>query len=145
MEQTDTTELLRECNSGIKMGIDSIDEMLPDVKSEKLRAVMLQAKKEHCDLGDETHALLTDVGRPTKEPHPIAKGISWLKTEVKLAADRSDETVADLITDGCDMGIKSLSSYLNRYTAADKDVRSITRRLIASEEKLRDGVREFLR
>ena len=65
MEQTDTTELLRECNSGIKMGIDSIDEMLPDVKSEKLRAVMLQAKKEHCDLGDDSqgYILAQDGGK----------------------------------------------------------------------------------
>ena len=43
-----------------------------------------------------------------KDPNPMAKGMSWIKTNVKLVIDESDNTIADLITDGCNMGVKSL-------------------------------------
>ena len=33
MIQEDTVKLLRECNAGIKMGVSSLDEVLPKVQS----------------------------------------------------------------------------------------------------------------
>lgn len=144
MAENDTTELLKECNSGIKMGIDSIDELLPDVKDEKLRHILEECRTTHQRLGTESHKLLQRYGEETREPHPIAKGMSWLKTNVKMAAMPSDKTVADLITDGCNMGIKSLNGYINRYERADPEVVKLTKQLIRSEEKLCADVREYL-
>ena len=74
----------------------------------------------------------------------MAKGMSWIKTNVKLAMDESDGTIADLMTDGCNMGVKSLSRYLNQYKAADEKSKSIAKRLIKIEERLTEDVRPFL-
>ena len=63
---------------------------------------------------------------------------------VKLALNDSDHKIADLITDGCNMGIKSLNKYLNKYKAADEVSKDITKRLINLEEKLAIDIREFL-
>ena len=70
--------------------------------------------------------------------------MSKLKTSAKLAADPSDATVADLMSDGCHMGVKSLSRYLNQYKAADESSKDITKRLIALEEELDKEVRAYL-
>ena len=59
--------------------------------------------------------------------------------------NESDSTVADLITDGCNMGVKSLNGYVNRYESADREVVQLTKQLIRSEEKLCADVREYLR
>lgn len=144
MIEEDTVKLLRECNAGIKMGVSAIDEVLPKVKNTDLRAALEQSREKHGELGDDTHQLLNKYGDSGKEPHPIAKMMSWMKTGVKLAADQTDETVADLITDGCNMGVKSLSRYLNEYTAADERSKDIAKRLISLEDKLADEVRDFL-
>jgi hypothetical protein len=45
--------------------------------------------------------------------------MSWMKTNMKLSMEDSDATIADLMTDGCNMGVKSLNRYLNQYKAAD--------------------------
>ena len=144
MIEEDTVKLLRECNAGIKMGVSSIDEVLPKVKSSSLRSSLEKCRSAHGKLGDETHALLAQYGDAGKDPSPVAKGMSWMKTNVKLALEESDETVADLITEGCNMGVKSLSRYLNQYEAAEEQAKDIAKRLIQLEEQLAVDLRDFL-
>ena len=140
----DTEKLLRECNAGIKMGISSIDEVLPSVHDGRLKGILENSRREHADLGDETHELLLKYDCDTKEPHPVAKGMSWIKTSVKLMVDPSDKTVAGLMTDGCNMGVKSLNGYLNEYSLADSKAQKLTGRLIDIEERMADSMAEFL-
>ena len=74
----------------------------------------------------------------------MAKGMSWIKTNMKLGMDESDATIADLMTDGCNMGVKSLNKYLNQYEAADEVSKDIAKRLINLEEVLAVDIRSFL-
>ena len=67
-----------------------------------------------------------------------------MKTNLKLGIDSSDATVADLMTDGCNMGVKSLNKYLNQYKAADEVSKDITKRLINLEEALTVDIRQYL-
>mgnify|MGYP001026280447 FL=1 len=144
MIQEDTVKLLRECNTGIKMGVSSLDEVLPKVQSASLRSSLEKCRQAHGKLGDETHALLARYGDAGKEPSPVAKGMSWMKTNVKLALEESDETVADLITEGCNMGVKSLSRYLNQYEAAEEQAKDIAKRLIHLESGLAQEMQPYL-
>ena len=144
MPNEDTIKLLKECDAGIKMGISSIDEVLPDVKSEKLKRYLNDCKREHDKLENEIKEHLDRFEDEGKEPNPIAKGMSELKTNFKLGINESDETIADLMTDGCNMGVKSLNKYLNEYKAADEFSKDITKRLINLEEKLTIEIRQYL-
>ena len=144
MIEQDTVKLLRECDAGVKMGVSSIEDVLEYVKSEDLKKVLSECKTAHEKLENEIEAALDRFGDDGKEPNPIAKGMSWMKTNIKLIMHESDGTIADLITDGCDMGVKSLSKYLNQYKAADESSKDIAKRLIALEEKLGQDIRGFL-
>ena len=144
MIEQDTIKLLRECDAGIKMGVASIDEVMDHVQSDYLRTCLSDCKSEHEVLKDEIQTSLDRFHDDGKEPNPMAKGMSWIKTNAKLAAEKSDSTIADLITDGCNMGVKTLNRYLNQYEAADENSKDITKRLIHLEEKLTADIREFL-
>jgi len=144
MTNNDTVELLKECNSGIQMGVSAIDEVLPKVKSKKLETILNDYKNKHTKLGNETNEYLKKMGEDTKEPNPMAKGMSWMKTNVKLALDESDATVADLITDGCNMGIKSIRKYINQYSGADEKSREIAGELINIEKELAEKISSYL-
>lgn len=144
MANTDTVELLKECDQGVRMGIDAIDEILPKVQSKKLKTVLENSKRRHEELKNELVGLLHDVGKYGEEPNVMAKGMSHLKTNFKMFLDESDQTIAGLMTDGCDMGIKSLNKYLNQYAAADENIKDITRRIIKVEEDLRDDIKGYL-
>lgn len=144
MIEPDTIRLLRECDAGTKMGIKSIDDVLKYVHSEKLRKHLTDCLEEHEKLSADIEKLLIDFDDDGKEPGVIAKGMSWMKTNVMLVMNESDQTIADLMTDGCNMGIKSLNRYLNQYKAADEVSKDIAKRLINLEEELLIGVRQFL-
>ena len=144
MVEPDTVKLLRECHAGVKMGVKSIDEVLDYVKSDTLKQHLNACKDEHDKLNTEIQKLLDKYKDDGKDPNPIAKGMSWVKTNMKLVMDESDSTIADLITDGCNMGVKTLNRYLNQYQAADEVSKDITKRLINLEEKLTVDIRQFL-
>ena len=144
MIEKDTVRLLRECDSGVKMGVASIDEVLDNVTSELFRRMLKDCRAEHEKLRLEIQSQLERFRDEGKEPNPIAKGMSWIKTNVKLGMDESDATVAELMTDGCNMGVKSLNKYLNEYKAADELSKDIAKRLINLEEKLAVDIRQFL-
>ena len=144
MIEQDTIKLLRECDAGIKMGVASIADVLDHVKSRELHGFLSRNKQEHEQLKSEIQTLLDQYGDEGKNPNPIAKGMSWMKTNMKLNMEDSDATIADLMTDGCDMGVKSLSRYLNKYKAADETSKDIAKRLIHLEDRLGDEMRGFL-
>ena len=144
MIEQDTIKLLRECDAGIKMGVSSIDDVLDKVKSKEFEKYLTDCKEEHEKLDNELQQLLDKYEDEGKNPNPIAKGMSWMKTNMKLGMDESDKTIADLMTDGCNMGVKSLNRYLNQYEAADEVSKDITKRLINLEERLAIDIRRFL-
>jgi len=144
MIHSDTVRLLRECDAGIKMGIASIDDVLPHVTSDAFQEDLSHCKEEHEKLGDEIRQLLDKYHDEGKNPNPIAKSMSWMKTSMKLGMEESDATIADLMTDGCNMGVKSLSRYLNQYKAADEVSKDIAKRLIKQEDRLILSARPYL-
>ena len=144
MIEQDTVKLLRECDAGVKMGVASIEDVLPHVQSEKLSHYLTKCKTQHEELGDEIRQKLDDCYDHGKNPNPIAKAMSWVKTNAKLTLDDSDSTVADLMTDGCNMGVKSLNRYLNQYKAADEYTKDITKRLINLEQQLTLDMQSYL-
>ncbi len=144
MIEQDTIRLLRECDAGIKMGVSTIDEVLDNVHDSRFKELLDSSKSKHQQLQDDTQVLLDKYHDDGKEPQMMAKGMAWLKTNVKLAADGSDNTIADLITDGCNMGVKSLHKYINQYTAADEQSKDIAKRLVNIEETLALDIRSYL-
>ena len=140
----DTINLLKECNSGIKMGVESINNVMPYVKSDDLREILNACKDKHAVLGNETHKCLVEVDESTKNAHPIAQVMSDMKIRATVTLKKSDNTVADVMTDGCNMGIKSIYKYLNQYAGADDNAKSIANRLISAEQELRTDLRSYL-
>ena len=126
------------------MGVSSISRVMPYVKNQELKSTLNASKDEHAVLGDEAHKLLLKYKAETKEPHPVARAMSDMKIRGKLMFSENDRTVASLMTDGCNMGVKSLSRYLNEYKRATNEAKSVANRLIGIEHKLNDQIRQYL-
>lgn len=144
MENNDSIRLLKECDAGSKMAVTSIDDVLDSVQSSRLKAMLMKSKESHEKLGNKIHSLLNEYHSEEKEPSAMAKGMSWLKTNMKMTMDNSDATIADLMTDGCHMGVKSLHRYLNQYPAANDNVKKLCHELVEIEDELCRDLRNYL-
>lgn len=144
MVEQDTIRLLRECDAGVKMGAASIEEVVDRIQSEEFRQVLAESRRQHDELDQEIQRLLDQYQDEGKEPNPMAKGMSWMKTNAMMMMKPSDQTIADLMTDGCNMGVKSLHRYLNEYTAADERSKAIAKKLVNLEQKLAVDIRAYL-
>ena len=144
MIEHDTIELLRECDAGIRMGISAIDEVKDHVEDTDFRTMLDRYQREYAQLQNEISGVLHEYHDVGKDPNPLAKGMAWIKTNFEMAVNESDQTIADLITDGCNMGIKSLNKYLNQYRAADGRAEDFTRRLIELQDRQLKEIARYL-
>lgn len=140
----DTVSLLKECNSGCKSATSSMEQVLGYVKNEKLAALIKKYDEKHIKAGDECHELLNKMNQKEKDPSKVAMMFAELGTDMKLMLEQSAHKAADLLIDGCTMGIKSLSEYINKYRNADEKVVNLTRKLIKIEQDFMTELLEFL-
>ena len=66
MPNDDTIKLLNECNSGIKMGVQGINEVIDNAEDKQLIDILNKYLKEHERLGNKTHEYLNkfhDTGK----------------------------------------------------------------------------------
>ncbi len=139
-----TIDLLKECDSGTKTAVSSIKEVLDNTASGELLSLLTDNLREHEAIGDEIHALLSEAGEKGKEPNPMARAMSWLKINIKMMEKPEDKNIAHLMFDGCSMGVKQLSEYLNKYEQADDEAKRLAKRLINLEEKLAKDLKSYL-
>jgi hypothetical protein len=144
MAEQDTVRLLRECDAGIRMGIEAIDDVLPHVGSDTFKSTLSESRSKHMELKQTIGKTLIDYQDEGKEPSKFAEIMSQIKTGFKMMVKPTDNAIADLITDGGNMGTKSLNRYLNQYQAADEKSRDIAKKLISLEDKLVFDTRKFL-
>jgi hypothetical protein len=140
----DTFNLLRECNAGCKSATNSMEQVLPFVEDEKLKQVICEYNKMHIKIGDEFHQMLNENGEDEKDPGVMAKAFSWISTETKLILNKENHTIADLMIDGCSMGIKSVSEYINQYKEASKECMDLAKKLVNIEFDFMKELTAFL-
>ena len=68
MVSNDTIYLLRECNAGTQMAVYSLNEVLGNVKDQKLCDILTASRNHHEQLGNELHILLQKYGRRQRIP-----------------------------------------------------------------------------
>lgn len=144
MNHQDTIMLLKECDEGIQMGILSIEEMIEEIKDHQLLEILSQSIQKHKNLQEEIEKQLHVYHQSTQQPQPLAKTMSWLHTNVKLMMNDSDSKIAEMVIDGCDMGIKSLHRYMNQYQNAVSSVKETVLKLIQLERELTEKLYVFL-
>ncbi len=144
MMNEDTVCLLKECNSGCKSATNSMEQVMGYVKNNKLKQLIEKYNDKHIKIGDECHDMLNEMDEKEKDPSKIASMFAEMGTDMKLMMENSTHKAADLLVDGCTMGIKSLSEYINKYTTADENVVNLTRKLIRLEQDFMEELLEFL-
>lgn len=144
MPNEDTIKLLKECDAGVKMGIEGINQVIEKAENKQLLSILEKYLKDHEKLEEKIQEQLNKFKDDEKEPNPLAKAMSWMKINVKLIKGEHDKVIADLMTEGCNMGIKSICKYMNQYPTAMEGIKSLCYDLVELEENFVKDLRKFL-
>lgn len=140
----DTICLLQECNSGSKMATDSIEQVMRFVETSEMKQLLEKYNSEHIKLGEDITEALKEGGQDEKDPSTIAKMSAWIQTEAKMTLDHDEKHIASLLIDGCNMGVKSLNEYRNKYTGASPKAVDYCGRLCRLEKNMSEDLERFL-
>lgn len=140
----ETEKLLRECTSGLKMGEHALGLAISQTKNSDLKSTLEDAIKTHAIISDEARKMLFSAHKREKEPSPLLLMMSDTKMKARMMINGSSATIASLITDGCNMGAKTISHYLNIYSDASDQAKSLANRIITAEDDLRHRLRSYL-
>lgn len=140
----DGINLLKECNSGCKSATNSMKQVLPYITNEKRKSIINGYNDRHIKIGDECHQMLNEYHEEEKDPPVMAKAFSWISTEMKLMINDDTHKIADLMIDGCNMGIKSVSEYINKYNNASKESMDLAKNLVKVEQEFMNELLGYL-
>ena len=139
-----TRKLLEECSQGCRMAVGSINQVFPHVSDEKLENVMRGYKNKHEQIGKEADEMLKAEGAQGKSPGAAAAAFSWITTEVKMKMNDDNSKISQLMMNGCNMGIQSISGAMNQYETASSESMQLAQRLVDTEEAFMKELKDFL-
>ncbi len=140
----DTLFLLGDCTAGIAMTVAAMDGVLPNVKDQVLRRRLQDSIRAQEQLREQSCRLLQQWGGTEKQPSAVAKGMSQLRSTTRMVLRRDDPTAADVVAGSCDRQVRELCRSRNRYAGANPEALFLADRVIASQEQLSAGLRNFL-
>ena len=136
IENHDSVLLLQDCIAGCKMALESMDDIREHTDDKQLRELIDKYYDEHTGLSVDCRDLFEKAGADKKEPVVFAKMAAKLQTAMKMAVNDDQSQAAKLLTEGCNMGIETISGSLNEYRDADSKSVAIAERLRTLEEKM---------
>lgn len=136
--------LLKECNSGCKMAIRSMDQIIEYVEDDDLKQVIIKYKKKHEEIQGKVADVLNESGKEEKEPGVMVSAFAWMTTEMKLSMKNNSNQIAKIMMDGCNMGIQSITEYRHQYADASKESDKFAEELVAAETEFAEKLKKFL-
>ena len=121
-----------------------MEQVQPYITDEKLKSTIDEYNDKHIKIGDECHQMLNEVNEEEKDPKVMAKAYSWVSTEVKLMMNNNSHEIANIMIDGCNMGIKSVSEYINKYKAASEESVNLAKNLVKMEQEFMDDMLVYM-
>ena len=141
---TDTLELLKECDAGLIMATDSLEQVMEYASAGNFSNMLHKYYDEHQKIKADVDKKLEEHNSEGKKPNPMGRTASKGMTEMKLMINDSDQKIADLMMDGCNMGIKSVSRYMNQYPNSQEDVKEIANNIVVLEQNFLNELRQYL-
>lgn len=130
----DTMKLLKECDAGCKTAIDGMAQVLKHVSSATLRSEITACTDRHAALGKRCHKLLNANGDSGGQPPAFGTMMMQAGTGIKLAMNDDDRKIAELMANGANMGMQSLSKVMNAAPTASAESRQVAHDIIAEEK-----------
>ena len=141
----EAAHLMRKVDAGCKYATESITVALDYAKSKDMRELLTRYNKRHEALKEDIIRLLHKLGEDESR-HPIMGAtMTKLHMNISLSISAKDSRLAELMINGCHMGIKTLYKEKHRRRGASDEAHSLADELIGIEEEMMNELYGYLR
>ncbi len=150
MEQKSSKEItksfLDQLYKNVKIGADSIIDLLPKVKDEDIRAELTAELEQYEKFAKEVTDILFKLGETPKEESFMTKAMTKMGISLNTMADTSKSHIADIMIQGATMGVTDTTKLVREHenTSCSEDALSLARRTIKYEEESIEKLKKFL-
>ena len=138
----DNQRLLRESAMGLRCACESIAIAKKYARDKKMRDTLSKYLTEHRSLYERARTLLgQSYPKGTAMPLLMTK----VHTGISLSLRNDSPRVADLMLNGCNMGMKSVASAKNKNPAATAEAITVANEIIRTEEAMHREMLKFVR
>ena len=145
-ESGTTKSFLDALYKNVKMGADSIIDLMPKVKDDNMRAEMTAELEHYEGFAKEIRALLFKGGEEPKDESIMAKMGVKMGVMMNTMMDSTSSHIADMMIQGATMGITDTTKLIreNENSSCSEDALALARKIIKYEEESIERLKKFL-
>lgn len=137
-------DILDELNKGIKMGMDSISNVLQSVKDDNFKQVLLSQYNKYNELLNKVDEQLQKYGTLPKDLPTMQKAMEFIEVKLNTTSDNSTSHIAEMMLQGTNMGIiKGIKLLHNNYNIS-KNTKNILTDFVGYQEECMETLKEYL-
>ena len=141
-----TKEFLDSLYKNVKMGADSIIDLMPKVKDNGMREEMTAELERYEKFAKGIRDILFKAGDEPKEESFMAKAMTKMGIEMNTMMDSTTSHIADMMIQGATMGVTDTTKLIREYenTACSEEALALARETVKYEEESIERLKKFL-
>ena len=135
------TEAWKQIYKNMKMGADSLLDIMGKVKDETLRVELTKHMEGYLSFAEKAKSHVKEASEEAKEENILTRMAAKMGMAMNTVVDSTTSHLAEMVIEGSTMGVTEMTKILNsigRTEGEDKDfaeVKSTLKEIIAFEEK----------
>lgn len=142
-EKITAKDLYQEIYKGCKMGAESLVNLLPKVTDDGLRNEITAQLERYEEYAAKAREELFDLDTSPKEENAFTKMSAKMGVMMNTMLDATSSHIAQMIIEGCSMGITELLKVVHAYGIKD-DAEQLARDVISFEESCSENMKKYL-
>ena len=140
------SELLQDIYSNVKMGSESIINLLPKIKDNTMKTFMTSQLDQYEKFAQKARTQLISQGIEPKEVNPVSKLGAKIGMEMKSLQDSTTSHMAEMMVQGSTMDVTDLLQKISVYENCPECTNSVrlAKEIVAFEEKNIQKMKQFL-
>lgn len=140
----DSVSLLQEVCTGCKYAVSSFGTALDYVKDDDMKRVIKKYDREHQELEKRCQAALKREGAKEKHAKILPEMMPRIGINMRLSMNDSRSHVAELMINGCNMGMKTIAKERNRNKHAAPECVDLANEVISIERSMMADMLKYL-
>lgn len=145
-QKSQTSDMLDKMYKNVKMGSDSIVNLMSKVSDEKLRQEMTNELDRYEKYAKDIENIIYDNGGKPKEENPMTKFSAKMGMAMNTMIDSTPSHIAEMMIEGYAMGISDMTKLIREYenTSVPEKLLSLARGIVSFEENSFEKMKSFL-